>query len=100
MVTASRKEAPAPVDVRAGVRVELENTLRSPKNRREQETDWTGALIGLFSPGFVKLGVAAAFACMLALDLATTLDNTESETNYNDPLVTLYSGEGEWSDLL
>ncbi len=100
MVAASRKEFPSPVDVRYGVRAELESMLRSETTHVEQETDWIQALVNLFNPGFVKIGVAAVFVCMLAIDVSTTLSSSEPEPEINDPLVTLYSGEGEWSDWL
>jgi len=103
MVSASRNETPAPVDVRYSVRAELESLLRSGKAYEDQEPDWSQALVKLFNPGFVKLGVAAAFVCMLALDMTiVTGGDAEAESDYDDPLVTLYSdeGEAEWSDWL
>ena len=98
MVAASRKEQPAPVDVRFAVRAELESWLR--KSRIREDLDWTGALVKLFKPGFVKLGVAAAFVCMLLLAFNTSISETDTEVEYSDPLVTLYSGEATWSDWL
>lgn len=100
MVAVSRKESPAPVNVRYCVRAELESMLRSGTVQDMRETDWINALVNLFNPSFVKVGVAAVFVCMLANDLSTTISNAESETEIEDPLVTLYSGEGEWSDWL
>lgn len=100
MVAASRKESPPSLDVRYGVRAELESILRSGTAQLEREIDWIHALISLFNPGFVKIGVAAVFVCMLAIDVSTTLSSSEPEPAINDPLVTLYSGEGEWSDWL
>jgi hypothetical protein len=98
MVAASRQEIPAPVDVRYSVRAELESLLRNP--RPLEELDWTSALVNLFSPGFVRLGVAAAFLCMLVLAGNSSITITDTEFENDDPLVTLYSGEGEWSDWL
>lgn len=98
MVAASRKERPSPVDVRYLVRAELESLMRNP--RANDDLDWTSALVNLFSPGFVKLGVAAALVCMLVLTATTSFTEAEIDAEYNDPLVTLYSGEAEWSDWL
>lgn len=100
MVAASRRESPSPVEVRYGVRAELESILRSGTAQLERETDWIHALVSLFNPGFVRIGVAAVFVCMLAIDVSTTVSSSEPEPAINDPLVTLYSGEGEWSDWL
>jgi hypothetical protein len=98
MVAASRKEVPSPVDVRHGVRAELESMLRTGTVTRSQGTDWINALVSLFNPGIVKLGLAAAFICMLAVDFSISTSDVETESD--DPLVSLYSGEGEWSDWL
>ena len=97
MVAASRQENPAPVDVRYSVRAELESLLRNP--RSPEELDWTSALVKLFSPGFVRVGVAAAFLCMLVLASTTSMTTADIESVSDDPLVTLYSSEGEWSDF-
>ena len=98
MVAASRQERPAPVDVRYAVRAELESWLRKPG--RTEDLDWTRALVQLFRPAIVRLGVATAFVCMLILAINTSISESETETEYNDPLVTLYSGEATWSDWL
>lgn len=102
MVAASRKEQPPFVDVRYAVRAELESLLRTGKISTVLELGWLDALFKLFRPGFVKLGVAAAFVGMLALALtiSTTSTDVEMESEYNDPLITLYSGEGKWFDWL
>lgn len=96
LVSASRKESPAPVDVRYRVRVELEKILRIP---RKDEVDWVEALITLFSPNPVKAGVAAALVSLLLVTAVTPVDN-EGALESEDPLITLFSGEGEWSDWL
>ena len=98
MVAASRKEVPAAVDVRYGVRAELESMLKTGTVNGNQSTDWISALVNLFNPGIVKLGLAAAFVCMVAVEFSISTTNVEIESE--DPLVTLYSGEGEWSDWL
>ncbi|MDA0348500.1 MAG: hypothetical protein O3C20_13960 [Verrucomicrobia bacterium] len=98
MVAASRKEVPSPVDVRYGVRAQLERMLRKGRVFENQSTDWINALVSLFNPGIVKLGLAAAFVCMVAVEFS--ISTSEVETESEDPLVSLYSGEGEWSDWL
>lgn len=98
MVAAGRKEKPALVDVRFSVRSALERMPRMGMNN--EDLDWIGALLNLFSSNFVKLSVAAAFLCMLAVDISTSLNDTEIQSENNDPLITLYSGEAEWSDWL
>ena len=104
MVSASRNESPAPVDVRYSVRAELERLLRSGSIREDAETDWISGIIRLFNPGFVKYGVGAAFACMLVLAGATSVLETDLDSDYADPLVTMNSVEAEadseWSDWL
>ncbi len=96
MVAASRNESPAPVDVRYGVRAGLERMLRIPKT---DELDWVDALINLFSPNLVKLGMGAALICMLTVT-AITPTETEAIAEFEDPLVTLYPDQTEWSDWL
>ena len=96
LVSASRKESPAPVDVRYRVRVELEKVLRLP---RKDEVDWVEALINLFSPNLVKVGVAAALVSLLLVTAVIPVEN-EGVPDAEDPLITLFSGEGEWSDWL
>ncbi|MBC9868736.1 MAG: hypothetical protein F7B06_02790 [Opitutae bacterium] len=96
LVSASRKESPAPVDVRYRVRVELEKILRLP---RKDEVDWVEALINLFSPNLVKVGVAAALVSLLLVTAVVPVEN-EGVLESEDPLITLLSGEGEWSDWL
>lgn len=104
MVAASRKESPAPVDVRYAVRAVLESLLRKGQVREGDETDWTGDIIRLFNPGFVKLGVAAAFVAMLVLAGTTSVLDSEYDSDYADPLVTMNAvdveAEAEWSDWL
>ena len=100
MVAASRKERPSPVDVRYLVRAELESQLRSGSVGEDQEADWINALINLFNPGFVKLGVAAAFTCMLVLSGTPSAENVDLDPDYADPLANAYSGDAEWSDWL
>lgn len=97
LVSASRKESPAPVDVRYGVRVELEKILRVP---RKDEVDWVEVLINLFSPNLVKVGVAAALVSLLLVTAAVTPVEIEAVAESDDPLIILFSGEGEWSDWL
>ncbi len=96
LVSASRKESPAPVDVRYRVRVELEKILRLP---RKDEVDWVEALIKLFNPNLVKVGVAAALVSLLLVTAVIPVEN-EGVLESEDPLITLFSGEGEWSDWL
>jgi hypothetical protein len=100
MVAASREESPPPVDVRYSVRAALESLVRNP--RPIEELDWSRALVKLFSPGFVRLGVAAAFLGMLVLAGTTAMTPKEVDADYDDPLVTLYSDAAgaEWSDWL
>ena len=102
MVAASRNESPAPVDVRYAVRAVLESLLRSGKVR--EEADWSSDIIRLFNPGFVKLGVAAAFVGMLLIAGTSSVLDSEFESEYADPLVTLNAveaeTEAEWSDWL
>ncbi len=95
MVAASRKESPAPVDVRYAVRAMLESLLRSGKLREGVEADWTSDIIRLFNPGFVKLGVAAAFVGMLVLAGTNSVLESEYDSDYADPLVTMNSVEAE-----
>ena len=96
LVAASRKESPVPVDVRHRVRVELEKILSVP---RRDETDWVEALVNLFSPNLVKVGVAAAMISLLLVTTVIPLGN-EGVSESDDPLITLLSGEGEWADWL
>ena len=96
LVAASRKESPAPVDVRYRVRVELEKILSVPL---KDEVDWVEALIHLFSPNLVKAGVAAALVSLLLVTAVVPVGN-EAVAESDDPLITFFSGEGEWSDWL
>ena len=102
MVAASRAESPAPVEIRYGVRAELESLLRS--GQACEEADWTNGIIRLFSPVFAKVGVTVAFICMLVLASTTSVLDSEFDSGYADPLVTLNSlnseTENEWSDWL
>ena len=102
MVVASRKETPGPVDVRYAVRAVLESLLR--KGQIREENDWTSDLIRLFNPGFVKFGVAAAFVAMLALAGKSSILDSEYDSDYADPLVTMNAvdveADAEWSDWL
>lgn len=104
MVAASRKESPAPVDVRYAVRAMLESLLRSGTVREDVEADWTSDIIRLFTPGFVKLGVGTAFVALLVLAGTTSMLDSEYDSEYADPLVTMNSveaeAEAEWSDWL
>ncbi|MDG2166854.1 MAG: hypothetical protein P8L44_02880 [Opitutales bacterium] len=104
MVAASRNESPAPVDVRYAVRAMLESLLRSGNLREDAEADWTSDIIRLFNPGFVKLGVAAAFVGMLVLAGTNSVLDSEFDSDYADPLVTMNTveadAEAEWSDWL
>ena len=104
MVAASRQESPAPIDVRYAVRAVLESLLRSGKVREDVNADWTSDIIRLFTPGFVKLGVGAAFVAMLVLAGTTSVLDSEFESDYADPLVTMnevdVEAEAEWSDWL
>lgn len=102
MVAGSRREEPPSVDVRYAVRAQLERRLRNGNILEAREPDWAGVLVRLFKPGFVKLGVAAAFVCMLVLAGTIVLPNYEAESQYGDPLVTLNAVEEEavWSDWL
>jgi len=104
MVSASRNESPATVDVRYAVRAELESLLRRGQVRKDVQADWTSDILRLFSPGFVKLGLAAAFVCMLVLAGTTSVLDSELDSDYADPLVTMNSveteSESEWSDWL
>lgn len=98
MVAASKQEQPAPVDVRYSVRAQLESLLRNPRSL--DELDWTSALVKLFSPGFVRLGVVAAFLCMLVLAGTTSVTEADLDAEYADPLANAYSGDADWSDWL
>ncbi|MCB1122421.1 MAG: hypothetical protein KJT03_12785 [Verrucomicrobiae bacterium] len=102
MVAASRREQPPVIDVRYAVRARLESLLRKGDLFDEVEPDWEAVLIRFFKPGFVKLGVATAFVCMLVLAGKTIIPDYEVESQYGDPLVTLNSAqeEAEWSDWL
>ena len=100
MVAASRKETPSPVDVRYSVRAELESLLRTDRVNEESDLDWTNALVRLFRPGFVKLGVGTAFACMLVLSGTSSATEADLDADYADPLANAYSGDAEWSDWL
>ncbi len=84
LVLASRKESPAPVDVRYRVRVELEKILRLP---RKDEVGWVEALINLFSPNLVKVGVAAALVSLLLVTAVIPVEN-EGVLDSEDPLIT------------
>ena len=66
---------------------------------KTDELDWVDALINLFSPNLVKLGMGAALICMLTVT-AITPTETEAIAEFEDPLVTLYPDQAEWSDWL
>ena len=82
----------------------LESLLRSGNLREDAEADWTSDIIRLFNPGFVKLGVAAAFVGMLVLAGTNSVLDSEFDSDYADPLVTMNTveadAEAEWSDWL